>query len=131
MMIDRVGRELTAKHGKQKSYTPPQIQSAASNVGYPIDVHCWAMCVFMSQSDFAAYHDSIGESCNYDLMRGTMLDSLGVNLPFKLPQINYPDLSFVNFSIPDINLPSFNLPEINLPDISWPEIDLSSFFDWS
>jgi hypothetical protein len=121
MMIDRVGRELNTRHGKQKSYTQPQIQSAASAVGYPVDVHCWAMCVFMDQSDFLAYHAAIGEVCNYDLMRATMLESLGVPLPFGLPSINWPSFNFGGIS----------MPEISRPEISWPEIDLGSFFDWT
>lgn len=121
MMIDRVGHELNTRHGKQKSYTQPQIQSAASNVGYPIDVHCWAMCVFMDQPDFNSFHETLGEACNYDLMRTTMLESLGPNLGFRLPQFNLPDFGLINFE----------MPSMDLPEITWPEIDLGSFFDWS
>ncbi|MBX3096329.1 MAG: hypothetical protein KF812_05650 [Fimbriimonadaceae bacterium] len=120
LMIDKVGRELNQEHGKQKSYTQPQIQSAASNVGYPMDVHCWAMCVFMDADSFNRFHATIGEACNYDVMRGTMLQSLGLNLPFNLPQISWPDFGNVDF----------NFPEMSLPEITWPELDLSSFFDW-
>ncbi len=114
LMSDRVGQELTKRHGKQHHYSQPQIQSAASAVGYPIDVHCWAYCVFMDASSFGDYHVSIGEICDYDGMRTTMLESLGSGLGFSLPSIDWSGIT-----------------SFELPSVSWPDIDLSSFFDWN
>jgi hypothetical protein len=116
LMIDRVGQELTRRHGKQRHYSQTQISSAASATGYPIDVHCWAYCVFMDSQSFGDYHLSIGEICNYDAMRTTMLESLGSGLGFSLPSFSWPDFDWLN---------------IDLPSFDWPDIDLSGFFDWT
>lgn len=100
MMIDRVGSQLHTRHGKKKSYTQAEITAAAREAGYSIDVHCWAYCVFMDESSFRAYHESIGEVCNYDATRATMLESLGPSLGFSLPHISMPD--FLNFEMPSL-----------------------------
>jgi hypothetical protein len=105
MLVDRVGKELIARHGKQRTYTQPQIQSAAQQVGYPIDVHCWAYCIFMDHGAFDEFHRSIGEACDYTSMKATMLDSLSGG--------------------------GFQLPDLGLSWIEWPDIDLSLIFDWS
>jgi hypothetical protein len=125
-MIDRVGRDLNARYGKKRHYSQSEIHSAASSNGYAVDLHCWAYCVFMDSPSFHSYHQSIGETCDYDAMRTTMLESLGPNLGFALPTISWP-----NLEMPQIGLPHFEMPQIEMPEFSWPEIDLSSFFDWS
>lgn len=105
MLVDRVGKELVSRHGKQRTYSQPQIQSAAQHVGYPLDVHCWAYCVFMDAGSFNDFHRSIGEACDYTAMKATMLDGLSGG--------------------------GFQLPDLDLSWIEWPDINLSSIFDWS
>lgn len=103
MMVDRVGQQLVAKHGKQKYYTQPQISSAASAAGYPIDVHCWAYCVFMDEPSFDAFHRSIGEICDFTAMKTTMLQGLAGG--------------------------GFGLPDLDLSWIEWPDLDLGGMLD--
>ena len=104
-LIKRVGQKLVQRHGKRPTYTQPQIQSAAGSCGYPIDWHCWAYCIFMSQDSFDSYHTTLGEACDYMDMKGTMLASLGESGSL--------------------------LPDLNLSWIEWPDmgIDLSGVFD--
>jgi hypothetical protein len=103
MMIQRVGQQLTQRHGKQRTYTQPQIQDSALAAGYGLDIHCWAYCVFMDMPSFNLFHQSIGESCDFNEMRSTMFDGL--------------------------NLEGFSLSDISLPDVDWPDFDLGSIFD--
>ena len=104
MLVDRVGKELVTNHGKQKYYTQQQIHSAASSAGYPIDVHCWAYCIFMDSPTFDDYHATIGESCDFVGMKATMLEG--------------------------VTSGGFEWPDIDLSWIEWPDIDLGSMFDW-
>lgn len=104
-LVDDVGRELVRAHGKQKYYKPAEVKAAATRAGYPIDWHCWAMCVFSDLPDFTAFHQAAGEVCDYAAMRSQVLADLspaGSFLPFDL------DVSW----------------------LEWPDIDLSSLFDW-
>lgn len=103
MMIQRVGQQLAQRHGKQRTYTQPQIQDSALAAGYGMDIHCWAYCVFMDMPSFNLFHHSIGESCDFGEMRATMFDGL--------------------------NFDGFSLSDINLPDFDWPDFSLGSIFD--
>ncbi|MEQ1821137.1 MAG: hypothetical protein ABL949_01370 [Fimbriimonadaceae bacterium] len=106
MMIQRVGHQLAQRHGKQRTYTQPQIQESALAAGYAMDIHCWAYCVFMAMPDFNHFHQSIGESCDFSEMRATMFEGLNLD----------------GFSLSDISLPDFELGSI---------FDLGSLFDHS
>ncbi len=103
-MVDRIGKQVTERHGKQKYYTQPQIQSAATAAGYPIDIHCWAYCVFMDLDGFDSFHQSIGEVCDYSSMKSTMLEGIASSGSL--------------------------LKNINLSWREWPSIDLSGALDW-
>jgi hypothetical protein len=103
--IGAVGEELVRRHGKRKFYEPSAIRRAAESCGFPIDIHCWAYCIFSTPEDFQAIHDAAGEVCDYAAMKAEVLADLagdGVFSPFDL------DLSW----------------------LEWPDIDLSSIFDW-
>ena len=104
MMVDRVGKNLVDQHGKKRYYTKAEIHDAASSAGYPIDVHCWAMCVFMDQPSFDSIHAAAGEACNFAEMKATMLDALSPG--------------------------GFQLPDLNLSWIEWPDVDVSGLFNW-
>ena len=45
------GEELVRQHGKQKYYKPSEIRRAAESRGYPVDIHCWAYCIFSTPED--------------------------------------------------------------------------------
>ncbi|MBL8059887.1 MAG: hypothetical protein JNK63_04125 [Chthonomonas sp.] len=119
--IDQVGQELTARYGKKKQYSQPQIARAVEARGYQPDYACWAYSVFMDGSDFVHFHQQIGELCNYDLMRTTMLEDIAPSLGFSLP-----DFGGLNFDWSTFDFSSFEWPSFD-----WPDIDLSGFFDWS
>ncbi len=103
--IGAVGEELVRAHGKQKFYKPSQIRRAAENRGYPIDIHCWAYCIFSTPDDFQAIHDAAGEVCDYAAMKAEVLTDLAAGS-------------------------SFSWLDINLSWLEWPDISLSSIFDW-
>ncbi len=103
--ISAVGEELVKRHGKQKYYKPSEIRSAADKLGYAVDIHCWAYCIYSTPIDFATIHDAAGEVCDYGAMRAEVLTDLATDGIFAWPDI---DLSWLD----------------------WPDIDLSSIFDW-
>ena len=104
-LIGAVGQELVRKQGKKNYYKPDDVRRAAETCGYPIDVHCWAYCIFSSPEDFRALHDAAGEICDYALMKAEVLGDLASGA-------------------------SFSLFDIDLSWLEWPDIDLSSIFDW-
>ena len=75
-LIQDVGADLVDTHGKRKSYTQREIKAAAVRAGVQADSHCWLYAFFMSETDFLAYHDTIGEACDYVMMRTTMVEAL-------------------------------------------------------
>lgn len=103
-LISAVGEELVRSHGKQKYYKPAEIRKAAERRDYPIDIHCWAMCIFSSPQDFKDLHDAAGEACDYAAMKAEVLANLAEDGLFSLPDI---DLSW----------------------LEWPDIDVLSWFD--
>lgn len=103
--IGAVGEEIVKAHGKRRYYKPSQIRSAAERLGYPVDIHCWAYCIFSSPEDFKAIHDAAGEACDYVAMKASVLSDLSSNGLFSWIDV---DQSW----------------------LEWPDIDLSSLFDW-
>lgn len=102
--IGSVGEELVKRHGKKKYYPPDDVGRAASARGYPIDIHCWAQCIFSSPEDFRIWHDARGETCDYAAMKAEVLEDLAGG--------------------------SFQWPDLDLSWLEWPDIDLSNLFDW-
>lgn len=100
-----VGEELVKNYGKKKYYSPEEVKKASSQTKYDIDWHCWAMCLYTSPSDFDAYHQSIGENCNYAEMKAEMTSALTDGA-------------------------SDSWFDIDLSWLEWPDIDLSSVFDF-
>lgn len=104
-----VGHELLVKHGKHKYYSREQITSSCRELGYVIDWHCWAMCLFMEPVEFNLYHESIGESCDLLEMKSQMVDAV-------------------------TDGQSYSWFEMDLSWLEWPDIDMSDlfdFFDWT
>jgi hypothetical protein len=73
--------------------------------GYPIDVVCWAYCMFSSPADFTSIHEALGETCDYVDMKTELLADLASG-------------------------GSFLGMDIDLSWLEWPDIDLSDLFDW-
>lgn len=103
--IGAVGQELVKRHGKRKYYKTSEVKSAADYLGYIVDWHCWAYCIFSSPEDFAALHSAMGEACDYVAMKAEVLRDLAGGH-------------------------DFSWLDINLSWLEWPDIDLSQIFDW-
>lgn len=103
--ISKVGQELVKKNGKKKYYKTSEVRSAADRCGYPIDIHCWAMCFYTSPADFNLLHEAAGENCDYVAMKTELLSEIADG-------------------------GNFSLSDIDLSWLDWPDIDLSSVFDW-
>lgn len=104
IFISDAGEESVARHGKKKPHKPDDLGRAATARGYPIDIHCWAYCLFSSPGDFTALHDARGEACDYAKMKAEVLSDLAGG--------------------------SVQWPDIDLSRLGWPDIDLSKIFDW-
>lgn len=104
--ISDVGEELVQRHGKKKYYKADDIGRAVRDRGYPIDVACWAYCLFSSPEDFKALHDAAGEACDYLAMKAEVLSALagGDN--------------------------AFAWIDLDLSWLEWPDLDLGNIFDW-
>jgi hypothetical protein len=103
--VGAVGEELVRRHGKKKYYKTQEVGSAAESLGYAVDIHCWAYCIFSTPQDFKALHDAAGEACDYAAMKAEVLADLAGS-------------------------GGFSLFDIDLSWLEWPDIDLSSIFDW-
>lgn len=99
--VRKVGEILVHSHGKQNYYSPDQVKKASAQSRYEVDWHCWAMCVFCSGPDFASYHESVGETCDYGAMKTEMTSLLTDGQSDSWFDI---DLSWLEW--PDIELPS-------------------------
>ena len=99
-----VGEILVKEHGKKEYYTPAQVKSASSRTKYNVDWHCWAMCLYCSAPDFVAFHESIGEACDYASMRAKMTSAM-------------------------TDGKSDSWFDVDLSWLEWPDVDLSSIFD--
>lgn len=102
--VSSVGEELVKRHGKKKYYKPEEIGKAATARGFPIDMHCWAYCLYSSPEDFQALHDALGEVCDYTAMKAEVLGDLAGG--------------------------SFQWIDIDLSWLEWPDIDIATVFDW-
>ena len=93
LFIQDVGASLVRDHGKKQSYTRREVDAAARRVGAPQSWDCWAYSFFMSAPDFVEYHVSIGEVCDYAVMRTAMVESLtevGAGFDFDLSWLEWP-----------------------------------------
>jgi hypothetical protein len=103
-----VGNDLVKNYGKKRYYTVQEVKSANRRQGISYDVACWSHASFNSHPDFDAYHESIGESCDYAAMKAEMLSSVS----------NAADTSWFDI----------DLSWLEFPDIDWSIFD---FFDFS
>src|SRR5688572_14089959 len=86
--IGAIGEELVRRHGKRKYYKPSEIRRAAESRGYPVDVHCWAYCIYSTSADFEALHHAAGEVCDYAVMKAEVLAELATAGSFSWLDIN-------------------------------------------
>jgi hypothetical protein len=104
-LAQRVGKDLTKRHGQKKFYSVREIGDALRRLDERVDLHCWAYCFFSNATDFAFYHASRGEACDYAAMKADMLDAVSNGASGSWFD---PDLSWLD----------------------WPDFDFSGLFDF-
>ena len=72
----KVGKQLTTLYGRRQHYSPQLVKAAMRRCDFPDLWDCWALSLFSSPSDFAAYHATLGEVCDYSTMHADMLSSI-------------------------------------------------------
>jgi hypothetical protein len=102
--VRRVGNDLLKNYGRKQYYTVEQVKSANKRQNVGLDFGCWSHATFNSHKDFAQYHQSIGESCDYVAMKSEMLSSVS-NTVTDTSWFDI-DLSWLEF--PDIDLSLFD-----------------------
>lgn len=71
-----VGKDLLKRHGKRNFYAVQEVKNANRRQGISYDFACWSHAFFNSHEDFDAYHQRLGESCDYVAMKKEMAESL-------------------------------------------------------
>jgi hypothetical protein len=103
-----VGKHLTARYGKRTHYSPTLVKVTMRRLNYPDVWDCWALSLFASRDDFAAYHASLGEVCDYASMNTDMLSAVDSGSLFDFISGDWsvgdfvPDLS-VGADMPDFS----------------------------
>ena len=70
----KLGPMLTKRYGVKRTYSGPQIRSAAMTARLPAGDICYGYAMFMDESDFDEVHRELGESCDYAAMRHDIAD---------------------------------------------------------
>lgn len=104
--VKRVGEDLVRNYGKKPYYTVQEVKDANRRSDISLDYSCWSFAFFNTRSDFDAYHQSIGEQCDYTAMKIGMLSSVS--------------------NASDTSMFDMDLSWLEFPDIDWPTFD---FFD--
>lgn len=72
---NRLGPYLNKKYGQSKHYTPTQVRAGAQDLGLDTLMLCYAMAMYSSPEDFAIYHQTTGQACDYNTMRDEVSDT--------------------------------------------------------
>lgn len=105
--VQLVGNDLVKHHGKRPYYTVQQVKDANRRQHIGFDVGCWSHATFNSHADFDAYHQSIGESCDYMAMKAEMLSSVShagdtARFDLDLSWLEFPDIDWSIFDFLDL-----------------------------
>jgi hypothetical protein len=74
--VQLVGNDLVKNYGKKKYYTVEEVKAATKRQNIDLDYACWSHAVFNTHGDFDAYHQAMGESCDYVAMKSEMLSTV-------------------------------------------------------
>ena len=97
----KLGSDVFKTHGKKKYYSKDEINKSYTNLGTPIDLHCWGYSLFMTHSDFDTHHSLIGEACDYIAMKTEMVTAFTGHVSDAWSDFDF-DLSWVEF--PDFDI---------------------------
>ena len=100
----KLGADLVKHRGKKRFYSIAEVHASLRRLQW-LDLDCWGFALYSSRHDFDQHHRGIGEQCDYDSMRGEMIDALADGA-------------------------SWSLFDIDLSWLEWPDIDLSATFDF-
>ena len=64
----KLGTKLRERYGRARKYTSAQVKRTVEDCGFNTDFVCYALCLYCTPSDFAAYHEANGEACSYSEM---------------------------------------------------------------
>jgi hypothetical protein len=73
-----LSRKLLARYGLREHYTPSQVKRTIRESGYSTDYDCYGLAMYCHESDFIDFHQSIGESCDYQEMRHEISNCLSL-----------------------------------------------------
>ncbi|ESP91492.1 DUF6559 family protein [Pseudoalteromonas luteoviolacea] len=73
--ILRLGKDLSRRYGKSKTYTAGQVEKTVHDEGYNWRHICYAHALYTSMKQFNKWHDERGESCDYNEMREEVSDT--------------------------------------------------------
>jgi len=73
--VRQLPRLLVKDYGFSQAYTPAQVRRTIERAGMSTDYGCYAISMFSDESDFVAYHNALGEGCDYAAMRAEIAAS--------------------------------------------------------
>jgi hypothetical protein len=68
--VSKLPRLLLRDYGSAPAYTPAQIKRTLERSGLTTQYDCYAISMFSDRTQFDAYHQIAGETCDYGVMRG-------------------------------------------------------------
>lgn len=93
----RLGQLLQARYGRQNSYTPAQVKTTIDSAGFNTGYDCYGFAMYCNDADFASYHHSIDEYCDYRSMQGEIGRCLfGNDVEFNTTMVLDPEFQSVD-----------------------------------
>lgn len=105
--VKRVGDDLVRHYGKKPYYTVQEVKDSNRRCSIGGDFGCWSHATFNSHQDFDAFHQAIGEQCDYAAMKREMLSSVSdctdtLGFDIDLSWLEFPDIDWSIFDFLDI-----------------------------
>ena len=72
--INKLPLLLAKDYGSSKRYKPQQIRSTIMRSNLDDFYSCYAISMFSNREDFEQFHLENGEPCDYDIMRGEVIE---------------------------------------------------------
>ncbi len=72
----KLGPQLRRRYGTQSTYSSSQVKDTLRTSGYSSSDDCYALAMYCSPEEFDDFHRTVGETCNYAEMRGSINDTI-------------------------------------------------------
>ena len=89
---------------RKRFYSQREVEQANQRNHIALDVHCWLYCLYMDHTSFDRYHEKIGEACDYQSMKSSMVSAMTDHKSDSWFDIDW-DMSWLE--LPDVDLGSF------------------------